>query len=159
MSDLSPSQQSTLRTLVLAEPSLATARQNGDDQAIANWLNANALPDHWVYKSSVTNEEIGDAMNGTEIAGLASLAMQRAQMLANYSNGTQNPSRFDRRDAFARIFSGAGGATTRAALEVLWRRLASVAEKALATGAGSTGSPATAGWEGKITPEQASLMR
>lgn len=154
-----PAQLATLRTLVLAEPSLATARQTGDDQAIAAWLNGNASPDFWVYKTNVSNDEIGDAMNGTEVAGLSSLNMQRLQLLAAYSGGSQNPSRADRRAAFDASFSGAGGATTRAALAVLWRRLTTRAEKALATGTGSTGSPALMGWEGTITAEQASLMR
>ena len=149
---LLPSQFAILKAAILADPVL-TAQPNNEDGAftIAAAFNATAVPDFWVFKTRVTNEEIGDAMNGTEITGLASLPMQRLQVLGAYSNGTQNPSRADRRAAFDQVFSGAGGATTRASLAVLWRRLATRAEKLFATGTGSTGSPATMSFEGALT--------
>jgi hypothetical protein len=149
---LLPSQYAALKAAILADPALAALPANEDGAfAIAAAFNSNATPDFWVYKTSVSNEAIGDAMNGTEIAGLLNLPMQRLQVLAAYSGGTQNPSRADRRAAFDQVFSGAGGAMTRASLAVLWRRLATRAEKLYATGAGSTGSPATMTFEGSLT--------
>lgn len=142
-----------LQTLVAAirastDPVVIAARTARNDAKLAEIYNA--ASSKIVWKTRVPNDDIGDAMNGTEVAGLSSLNMQRAQMLANYSSGWQNPSRADRRAAFDQIFSGAGGATTRAALAVLWRRPASLAESLFITGTGTDASPATLGWEGPV---------
>ena len=140
----------TFAAALLSDLALAQWRTDRRDDLIEAYYNAPSDPAFILWRTSVTNEEIGDAFNGTEIAGLASLPMQRIQVLAAMSNGTQNPSRFDRRDAFDRIFSGAGGANTRAALAVIWRRFATRAEVLFATGLGSDASPATPGWQGAI---------
>ena len=139
----------TLRAAACADTGTARAYMTGGNPAaLRAWFNASGA---WVvWRTSVSNEEIGDAMNGTEVAGLSSLGMQRLQVLAAYSGGTQNPSRADRRAAFAAVFSGAGGQITRAALDVVWRRDATRAEKALSTGAGTQPSPATLTWEGLV---------
>ena len=150
---LNAQQLVTFRAALYAEtdPEFVGYREAGQAAPMTEWWNRESSPLKIVWRTSVSNEEIGDAMNGTEVAGLSSLNMQRAQMLANYSNGTQNPSRFDRRDAFDRIFSGAGGQNTRAALAVVWRRAATRFEQLFATGTGSDASPGTLGYEGRIT--------
>jgi len=152
MTHLTPAQLTTLNTSITADPALNALPASPDNAAaIANAYNAAAAgPNNVCWKTVVSNEEIGDAMSGTEIAGLSALNMQRAQMLSNYSNGTQNPSRADRRAAFDAVFSGAGGAITRAALAILWKRTMTRVEKLYATGTGSTASPATLVVEGSI---------
>jgi hypothetical protein len=151
-------QLQTLRTAIDADPALTAYWAAGNAEAIAQHFRAETT--FVVWRTSVTNEEIGDAMNGSEVAGLASLPMQRLQVLAALSNGTQNPSRFDRRDAFDRIFSGAGGQLTRAALAIIWRRLANRGEQLFATGTGSDASPATMTFEGGVTfSDVAAAMR
>jgi hypothetical protein len=73
-----------------------------------------------------------------------------------------DPSRSDVRSYWANTFSGAlggQGQATRDALEALWRRLASRAEKALATGTGSTATPASLGFEGAISIADAAAIR
>ena len=152
---LTPAQQTILRTAILADNELNALPQTQDGAfEIARRLNLNATPDFTVWKTSVLNEGIGSAMNGTEIAGLSSLNMQRLQVLAAYSNGAQNPSRQDRRAAFDAAFSGAGGTITRAALLILWKRLATRLEKIFATGTGSNVSPATLVVEGAISGQE-----
>jgi len=149
---MTPEQLQTLRTAIDADPALSALPNNNDGNfEIAARLGDAATPEFIVWRTSVSNEEIGDAFNGTEIAGLASLPMQRLQVLAAMSNGTQNPSRFDRRDAFDRIFSGAGGQLTRAALATLWRRAATRGERLFATGTGSDADPATLTHEGAVS--------
>lgn len=158
---LTEAQAATLKALIQSDPQYSAwfAQGEGGPELIAEDLNLPASPDYWVFKSRVPNEEIGNAFNGTEVAGMSALNMQRAQMLSNYSAGWQNPSRFDRRDAFDRIFSGAGGANTRAALAVLWRRKATKLEKLFAVASdgpananplGGTANPATCTFEGEI---------
>lgn len=143
--DLTSEQKTALRTNVLADPAFNGLPQNADGAyAVAAAYNVTAAgPNNICWKTAVSNEDIGNAMNGTEIAGLSSLGMQRLQVLAAYSNGTQNPSRFDRRDAFDRVFSGSGGNVTRPALLALWKRTMLRIEKLFATGTGSDASPAT----------------
>lgn len=157
---LLPAQYATLKTFILADPALSQVPlgEDGDD-LIARALNVVQTPDFWVFKTSVTNEEIGDAMNGSEVAGLSSLGMQRLQVLAAYSGGAQNPSRADRRAAFDAVFNGAGGAITRPALAVLWRRLATRVERLYATGTGSTGAPGTLVFIGPITRQEVAAAR
>ena len=150
---LTAAQLATFRTALLAEtaPELVTYRTNGQTGLIAEWYSKPRVPTLTVWRTLVSNDEIGDAMNGTEVAGLSSLNMQRAQMLANYSTGYQNPSRADRRAAFDAIFSGAGGQITRAALAALWRRPATRIEALFAVGTGTDAAPATLVHEGAIT--------
>lgn len=112
-------------------------------QTVADWYNLPRSQSWTVWKKSVTVKAVGDAINSTELAGLTSLNTQRLQTLAQYTDGTFDFSLADRRNAFNDIFSGAGGATTRASLLVLWKRLATNAQKLFSTGTGSDASPAT----------------
>ena len=150
---LTTAQLQTFRAALFAEtdPELVTYRTNGQTGLVAEWYRKPRVPTLTVWKTRVSNDDIGDAMNGSEVAGLSSLNMQRAQLLANYSNGYQNPSRADRRAAFDAIFSGAGGQNTRAALAALWRRPATRIEALFATGAGTDAAPATLVFEGSIS--------
>ena len=150
---LTTTQLQTFKAAMLAETNaeLVGYRTNGQTGLIAQWYNQPKVPTVTVWKTAVPNEDIGDAMNGTEVAGLSSLNMQRAQMLENYSRGFQNASKADRRAAFDQIFSGAGGAITRAALAVLWRRPATRFEALFVTGTGTDASPATLVFEGSIS--------
>jgi len=119
--------------------------------AVATLYNAQASPAFTVWKRLVTITEVGDKINGTELAGLSSLNATRLQTVVVLSAGGVNPSLADRRQFFDDIFSGAGGATTRANLLALWKRTARRIEKVLATGTGSDASPATMGYEGTIS--------
>jgi hypothetical protein len=65
------------------------------------------------------------------------------------------------RAAFDDVFSGtgAGAVNNRAHIVAMSRRLASRIEKLLATGTGTTGSPATMGFEGPISYRDIQLAR
>lgn len=111
--------------------------------AVAGWYNQTAAPNFTVWRKSVSILEVGDKLNGTELAGLSSLNHTRLQTVVILSQNGVNPSLTDRRQFFDDIFSGAGGATTRANLLALWKQLASYAKKLFATGTGNDASPAT----------------
>lgn len=156
---LTPAQSAALRTAVLAEPSLANAVLTGDDYAIAAWLNAPATPAWTVWKTSVSIRETGEAFNSSEVSGLTTANTSRLQVMVQYADGSFNPSRADTRAGFESVFSGAGGANTRTALNVLWKRLATRAEKLLSSGTGSDASPATLTFQGDVSVAEASLLR
>lgn len=130
----------------------AASLNAGDAQLIAEHYNLfGPANTHTAWKTSVTITQIGDKINGTELAGLSSLNSTRLQTVVALSSAGVNPSLVDRRQFFDDIFSGAGGATTRANLLALWKRLCRNVEKVFATGTGSDASPATLTFEGTIT--------
>ena len=154
-------QIATLRTTVLAEPTLATARNTGNDQAIADWLNAVGAPPYIAWKSRVLFQEVADATFAAELATITSANVSRYSTLMQISPNGIIPTT-DRRAAFEDIFSGANGVNTRTKLGnagTLWKRQASRAEGLLATGIGTDASPGTLTFEGVVTPIEAGMMR
>lgn len=149
---LSASQLATLKADIAADPVLSARPNNSDgafDVAIA--YNTVASPAFTVWKSSVTIDATGQAFNGTELAGLTSANNTRLQTVAVYLANGYNAAIPDVRQMFSDIFSGAGGANTRANLLVAWKRLATRGEKLFATGTGTDASPATIVFEGQIS--------
>lgn len=147
---LTTAQIATLKADILANPDLNSKPNSGDGaDAIAMLYNAVAAPDYWVFRSSVGVAELGDAIDATELVGLTTGKLTQLQVLLGF--GALNPSLLNRRSALDQIFSASSGTITRPALAVLWRRKATRLEKLLATGSGSTGSPATMGYEGVIS--------
>lgn len=148
---LTAAQQAVIKADILANSDLNSQPNTPDGAAaIADLYNAAASPDFWVYKTNVPIREVGDNLVGTDLSGLSSLNHTRLQTVVILSSQGVNASLADRRQFFDDVFSGAGGAATRAKLAVLWRRLASRVEKLFATGTGSTASPATLGFEGAV---------
>jgi len=149
---LTSAQLVTLRAAILADPVLAAAPMNPDgDFDIATAMNAQAVPNFTVWKTSVPTSQVGEAMVSTEVAGLTTANTNRLMVMVQYSGGVFNPSRPDTRAGFDSIFSGAGGANTRAALLVVWKRLATRAEKLFATGVGTDQTPASLTFEGPVS--------
>ena len=151
---LSTSQLRTIKTWILAN-----AASLGDPET-AGTLNALATPSFWVWRTSVTKDEIvgQTSQDGTNFAWTAngfitrSAGEQAAFREIFAADGTCNPSRANVRQAFQDIFSGTGNAAAnRTHLLASARRQATVAEKLLSTGTGSTGSPAMMGPEDEFT--------
>lgn len=160
MSQLSPTQLLTLKTAINANPTWAAFPTNDDGYLdLAAVLNGVAAPAFVVWRTNVTTREIGEAMNSSEVAGLTTANTNRLQVMEAYSGGTFNASRADTRAGFDGVFSGAGGVNTRAALLATYKRNASYAEKIFATGTGSDASPATMGYEEKLTAMDIQLAR
>lgn len=136
MDNLTTQQLSTLRTWLLANAA------NLSEQQAADALNATTT--FVVWKNSVAINEIGEAFVGSEFAGLTTANTSRLQAFAQFlTSNIVRPSNANVRAVFDNVFSGAGGAGTRTALDALWRRNATLAESLLATGTGTTLSPAT----------------
>lgn len=177
---LSDAQIATLRPIVLAEPTLATARATGDDYAIAAWCNAAASPAYKVWNSSTPTSVIGDAVGWSSLTpvdmpdstvvytnrvlfsqakqtNLQILIQGRDSLPTNKAN-----IRAGLQDALTNLPTGAGGASIAAgwtAVKTAIQRSATNAEKVLASGAGTAANPSDLGFEGNVTPNQASLLR
>lgn len=177
---LSDAQISTLRPVVLAEPTLAQARATGDDYAIAAWCNTAASPAYKVWNSSTPTSVIGDAVSwasltpadtpdGTVIytnrvldaqakqINLQILIQGRDSLPTNRAN-----IRAGLQDALTNLPTGAGGAQITAgwpAVKTAIQRNATNAEKVLASGAGTAANPSDLSFEGNVTANEASLLR
>jgi hypothetical protein len=157
---LTPAQLQTLKADIAADPVLSAKPMNSDGSYdIAAAYNASAAPAFTVWRTNVSLKDVGEAMNSSEVAGLTTGNTSRLQVMAQFSGGTFNPSRTDTRAGFDSVFNGAGGANTRAALLVLWKRAATRAEKLFASGTGSDATPATLGWEGTLSYQDVDQAR
>jgi len=127
-------------------------------QALADLYNANASPDFWVWRTSVSQLEIVTTTteDGTVWSWPAFIARSQGErdgwreMFAD--GGVVNAALANVRQGFADIFSGTTNSAPaqRTHLSTVGRRRASRAEKLFSTGTGSTASPATMGAEGTL---------
>ena len=157
---LTSQQYATLKAHILASPELAALPNNSDGAfGIAALMNLPAAPDWTVWRTNVTVRETGKAFNGAEWAGMTSANHTRLVDVAAWVGMGYDASRSDIQAMFNDIWSGAGGATTRANLLVLWKRLATRAEKLFSTGTGSNAVPATMSFEGQLSPDDVQVAR
>lgn len=158
---MTPNQLATLKADILADPALAPLAGSPDGRfAIAAAYNVTATPDFWVWKTYITKSEVVSATSGdnTTFTWVGNGFITRsAGEIAAWENlwnasGSINAALPQVRQAFSDIFSGTGNAASnRAHLAAIARRKATRGEKLLAGGSGSTGSPATMGFEGAVT--------
>jgi hypothetical protein len=157
---LTPAQLATLKADIQANSDLNSNPNTPDGNlAISNLYNQAASPAFTVWRTNVPIGEVGKTFDAAELAGLTSINTQRLQNLAAWLAAGIDPSVAGVRTFFDDIFSGAGGANTRAALLVIWKRLATRGEKLFATGTGSNPSPATLVVQGSITPTDVQAAR
>ena len=152
---LTPAQLPALKNAIAAEtdPTLVALRTANDETGMAGWYNGAST--FVVWKSRVTIEQTGQAFNGAEWAGMTSANHTRLQTVAQYLSA-YNAGVADIRTMFNDIWSGAGGANTRAALLALWKRFATKAERLYATGTGTDATPGLPTFEGNITAQDVS---
>jgi hypothetical protein len=161
---LAPVQNTTLKADILADPALADERAAGDTQAIADAYNAPAVPDFWVWRTSVAEAEYTgqpgvDAANGgaatvfSWTAFIARSVQEQNGWNAMFRGGSVNPSLPAVRQGVADIFSGSTNSAPaqRNHLLVLSKRRATRFERLFATGTGSFAAPGTMAAEGPIT--------
>lgn len=160
MAHFTPAQLQTLKTYIAGQSDLNSQPANSDGHfEIARLLNLDAPgPNNIVWKTAVTRNEVGKTFLAT---ALAAITAGNNDKLANFAawNETVNPSRADQRQFFDDVFSVAAGATTRAALLVLWKRVATRGERLYATGTGSDASPAALVVEGLIDSDDVQAAR
>jgi len=168
---LTPSQLTALKNDIAADPSLSGLANTPDNnQAIATVYNAEASPSFYVYRTRVMESEYTDT-SGVDVANgnqttnwswttfINRSAGERDGWHRMFQRGFVNPAFATVRQAFADIFSGAGGVAQRNHLAVLSLRKATRAEKLFATGAGSFASPAAMTFEGSLTYQDVTQAR
>jgi hypothetical protein len=163
----SPAQVTALKAYIATQPTLLAQLNTGQDQAVADALNANASPDFWVWRTSVSQLEIvtTTTADGTVWSWPAFIARTQGErdgwreMFAD--GGSVNASLANVRQGFADIFSNgpAGAAAQRTHLLTVGRRKATLAEKVCASGTGSTASPGTLDLEGAVAAGDVGQLR
>lgn len=151
--DLTPAQRSTLRTAILAEPTIAAALAAGDDVSVANWLNA---PTPFVvWRSSVAPRELAEVFVWSEIDSLTVGKARIWDWMRDQPSLNAGVAKV--RAGLVDCF-GSTSATYTSILPVL-RRTATRAESLLAAGTGTEASPGRLRAEGEVTASDASLIR
>lgn len=149
---LTPEQLEILKADILARPELDEARQSGDDIYLSGFYNAIAAPDYYVWRSSVSQDEI--MMNGFDWMQVDNLSIGRSRIwewLFSNDRRVINPSKVNVRAGIDECWKGtAAMLAVRAAIYTHLYRKATVLEKLFATGTGSIASPALLGAEGEI---------
>lgn len=146
-------QLQTLRTAILAEPTLAADWAAGNDSTVAAFFNEVASPAFVVWKSQVMPSDYREALVWTEI-DTRSVGQARIWEWMTMDNTLPiDPSRPNIISGINNAFAGAGAASTRNAMIALCKRNATKFEKLYATGTGSDASPATMALEGPCTSD------
>lgn len=155
--DLTAPQRATLAALVAADPTAAQLASVADDQGLATWLNAPTATIVW--RTAVPVDDI--MRNGMDWARVDNLSVGKARIWDWMSRlGILDCSRANVRAGIDATWVGtAADLAVRATVYGHCKRPASRAEAALATGTGTDASPAVMGWEGVLSPADASLIR
>ena len=154
---LSPTQLTQLKTDILAntDQQVVDGIANGDFGSIASWYNENASPDYFIYRDAVSSNEVRDVIDAQNIADITDADRGRCvDLLAiRAERGFSGESATDR-SAWDDIFSAASGDESQQAINALWSRLATNAEKvfSLSTGSGANAANAdTTEWQGYLS--------
>ena len=170
---MTPAQLATLKAEIDADPALSALPNTADDAfTIAAALNSTATPDFFVWQTSIPTQTIFDAItwsnftpvdapDTTQTWANRALACQGKQFNVQtilMGRETLNPSKANIRaglqDALTAIPSGVAGASKSggwAAVQAAMQRKATRCEKILATGFGTSASPALLGFEGSVS--------
>lgn len=157
---MTPAQLTILRDLIAADPVLSAYPQTSDGAwEVAAALNLPASPEFVVWKTDLPIDEI--MRNGMDWTRVDNLSTGKARIWDWMTRlGSINPSRANIRAGIEAAWVGtAADLAVRATIYTHCKRPASRAEKALATGTGTTASPATMGWEGAVSYHQVEEAR
>lgn len=151
---LTNAQLATLKADIAADPALAAKPMtSAGAQEIADAYNL-TVPAWIVWKPNVPTLQIGAVVSYVAVAAMTTANLDRVRTFYVMNPDSFDPSRSDIRTYMSDTFSGAlggQGQASRDALEALYRRAATRAEKLYSTGTGSTASPATLTFSGSIT--------
>lgn len=159
---LSTAQRDALKAHIQANSDTNTLYVAGDLQGLADLLNAEAAPVFWVWKTAVTRADIYGLQNDLPVSGAQTGfwnwvtyknqgATEQNAWVQMFMGDTANFSLQNIRDGVGSIFTGSAAANAqRDHVLAIGRRHATRAERVLATGTGSTASPAILGSEGLV---------
>lgn len=163
---MTPAQKATLKTAIQATPAANAFYVNGDLTGLADFLNTNVAPAFWVWRPDVSRADIYALPNDLPVSGAQTgfwnwttyknQAATEQNAWVQMFMGDQTNFAFDNvRAGVSAIFTGSAQATAqRDHVLAIGRRAASFAEKVLATGAGTTASPAVMSHTGPISSSE-----
>ena len=158
---MTPAQLQMLRDYIDSQPDLSSQPMTPDgDYAIASLLNLDAVGiDTIVWRTNIPLETVAGVMSPVELDNLTAQERTRLSLLSSFMALGVNPSNPNVRAFFFDVFSGSGGASTRAALSVLWVRPALRGEWIYVLPPPSPGEPATLTYEGAVSPSDVNTAR
>ena len=149
---MTPAQLQTLKAYIAADPVLAAQPMDGDgNNNIADALNV-ATSDYYVWKTSVSRADtMGDSFDWSQVDNLTVGQARIWDWL--FDNGRSiNPALSSIRTGITETWKGTSAKVAVATYILgVCKRFASVAEKLLAVGAGTSANPSVMGFEGQIT--------
>lgn len=151
---LNTAQLSILKASALADPSAAALIASADDIALASWFNE--ATSHIVWRS-VLSPEMARAAIIEGATQLDALTVGKRDSLFWLCSGNLNPSSVSVRAAIDDLCGTQN--MLKSALQAAQKRSSTRAEKALASGTGTTASPAVLSYEGLISYGEASTIR
>jgi hypothetical protein len=155
---LTPAQMATVKADILATPELNAFPNTADGAfAIAALYNQLASPAFVVWRSNVSTPDIRAALIWSEYDGLTISKQNAFGFLC--SNGTVNAALTNVRAGISSIFGGAQQSGNLAAMLAIAKRDATRIETLLASGAGTSGTPATMGFEGVVSYQDVQSAR
>lgn len=139
---LTPAQQAAVKADILANSDLDALPNTGDGAfAIAELYNLDASPVFTAWRPNVPVGDVKQVIDWTEL--IAASIGERDTFVIMLADGSLDASDINVRQGIADIFSGPGGAVSRAALLELSKRDALRIEALLSTGTGTEATPAT----------------
>lgn len=147
-------QASTLKAVALADPVAAGYINAGNDTGLSEWFNE--MTTHSVWRSVLT-PELARAAIIKGAAQLDALTVGKRDSLLYLVSGNLNVADAAVRASLDDLCGSQN--ILKGFVQAACKRAASRAEKALATGTGSDAAPATLGYEGVISGNDASLIR
>ena len=164
---LTPSQLTDLKTDIQgnSNQTVIDALAAGDVGAIAGFYNLGASPDYWIFKNEVPASELSQAIDLQDMVDITAadkdrvLAMFEIRTLANPDDAVFHGDDPRTRSAWDDVFSAASGDNSQQAINALWTRVATNAEKvfSLSTGSGANKNNAdTTSWQGTLTHQDVS---
>jgi hypothetical protein len=158
---LTTEQLATLKADILADPILAAYPMNSDGAFDIAKKYEEIIPAFIVWRSGVTQDEI--MQNGFDWTRVDNLSIGKSRiwewMFKNLSVSI-NPSKINVRAGIDAVWVGTqADLNVRAAVYIHCKRSANRAEKLFATGTGTDATPATMGFEGRLTYQDVESAR
>ncbi len=175
---MTPAQYTTLKSLADADQTASALIAQGNDIGLADWMNAPTS--QYIWRQYTPADDVFDAIvwanltpidapDGTALWTNRALLCQAKQInLQIMLQGKERiatakaTTRAGLSDAMLNVPSGASGATQSAgwaAVKSVISRIGTRAEMALATGAGTQGSPSAPSFDGTISAYDAQMIR
>ena len=175
---MTPEQYTTLKSLADADQTASALIAQGNDIGLADWMNAPTS--QYIWRQYTPADDVFDAIvwanltpidapDGTALWTNRALLCQAKQInLQIMLQGKERiatakaTTRAGLSDALLNVPSAAGGATQGAgwaAVKAVISRIGTRAEMALATGAGTQGSPSVPSFDGTISAYDAQMIR